>query len=464
MSHQAHLLTRQRVIRTSQRGWQPRPLRFQNITTPKPMEQGEESLQLAAQTLKEASISAGTSALKGASIPTLALLYVLTTTAAGCNEKSSPFWEINPNTECTAYPYGEIYQDIDFTYSPGTAELPGERTTVLDLLGSIDYRFTEGIKKVVIQESENCEFRGGLWGDTLFLYRQTDGQGGAFEDSGWIKWVIHHEIGHLAEIKAGKELYEEFASIFTTVFNENYPNETIDQELIKEDFANCFARYILAGPYFKLLGEIPKEIKSNYILGTYEDVQTDKRIYDWLKKEFFCERDFPTNRIDHYEQRTAEIYFQKGNDYRITLEYEKSIEAYNNAILHNYAGSDQARLNIAFIHHFNFMDKESALPEYEKLINDYPNSPHIPTALYAKGDIYNSLGRYAEAVPPLLRFINEFPGSTNYDWGLYLLGNSYYRENKCLDAVYYLQRLINEYPDFSFNTYAHDFIDDCNNP
>ncbi len=503
---QQNLLLARDTQRNVQRSWKPQRTKIKQINLPKPPQRGEESLKVAAQILGREALSVGKDIAKGSAFPALALLYVLAN--SGCYEKPllSPWFTIDPAKECSNYPPGELLKDLNIVYVNGTPELPGERTKLMEIIGSIDYRFTEGVTTIQIEECEDVckiedrKIKGGYLYTKILLFRTADGSGGAFDNDFTLNWVIHHEFGHNVQFKIGEKL-SEFHTFFKPIAERKFPTfsgyeiEWTEYDM-NESFANYFARYILAGPYFRLLAEMPEDIKSDYLSYKYEDLQTDISIYDWFKTNIFCGKEY--NKIlDYHQLRIADIYLKKRDYNRAIEEYQKIIqnfsdnlyyvqrayfgigEAYwnlgefENAIkayekvteIHSewVNGPCKAQFKIAQIYNLDLRNYESAIIEYQKLVDQYPNCDQAPSSLFTMGGIYRFLNEYENAISVLQKIIDNYPDYPSLNWVIYYLGETYYYKDDCPNAVNILQRLISEYPDFTYMDGVQQIIDACNN-
>ncbi len=387
----------------------------------------------------------------------------------------SPEYGIDPSQDCNTYPPEKILDDLKINYKNGAEELLGERDNIDETLSSIDYRFTEGINRVIVEEREKCVnskgkvYRGryisSFSGAKIELCRQIDGKGGAFEDVYTLRWVLHHEVGHHVEYKIGGKT-SEFYGLLTPEF---YPSEA---------FAEGFARSILAGPFYR-----------RFKVWKYPDII--EATYNWFKTNIFCDSEYQEIHDPYYQYLMAESYYNS-NDYELALtefenivenfpdseylalakigmgksyaglgECDKALELLEAAKLEHAEVADLAQYQIAVTYRDCLRDYSSALREYQELIDEFPDSDLVPNALFSIGYIYIRLRDCGSALEAFKKFIDAYPNDSKAARALMEMGLCHVQLNDCVSAIEVFQRLIDEYPDSVYVPDALEMIASC---
>ena len=370
---------------------------------------------------------------------------------------------------CNVYPAEKILDELQITYENGTEELPGERKNIQEILSSIDYRFTEGIKSVNVLELEECEQKGTYQvrqnGAEIELCRQKDGKGGAFVDSFYsLQTVLYRQVGHNVEHKIGQETLDFFYSLVPSDYK---PGKA---------FADGFFKYILGGALYRH--------------GLFEDFEGELATYEWLKETVFCDQEYQGNRHPTFQYDMARSYHDSRHYNTAITEYEKLIQDFPHSKLVARAKigigqvyfdlgqcdkafeifeevkveypdvADVAQYWIAETY-FCLNDYDSALREYQNLIDEYPDSIYVPYALFQMGLIYREFLDCPRVIKIFQRLIDEYPDYHNRPYAMLVLGYCYQESNDCPRKIEILQRLIDEYPDFPYNDRAQEMIDAC---
>jgi soluble lytic murein transglycosylase len=89
---------------------------------------------------------------------------------------------------------------------------------------------------------------------------------------------------------------------------------------------------------------------------------------------------------------------------RARLEYQTALSGSTDAEIRSSAVIGLGRLD------YIAGDFRSALDNFRAVIEDYPNSPHIPAAHFYLGETYNTLDRYSEAAEQYHTYIDLNPG------------------------------------------------------
>jgi len=169
--------------------------------------------------------------------------------------------------------------------------------------------------------------------------------------------------------------------------------------------------------------------------------------------------------------RLAQLYFEKANDeYLDRMEeyekleeqllsegvdvemppmpqrdYSKSIEIYREIVEEypDYEHADGAAYLLAYCL-AEQGDEEGAKVIYERLLQNYPDSPYVPEAHVRMGEYYFNRNQYEKATEQY-QLVLSYPVSSFYDKALYKLGWSYYLLNRYDEAVSYFTKVIDFY-------------------
>lgn len=189
--------------------------------------------------------------------------------------------------DCTEYPPGKILGEVKIVYASGINELPGERQRAQEILASIDYRFTQGITRVEINEEGNTSlcpingFTNGYYipdsfgvepGATIGLCRDPDGTAGAFASDDTLRETIYNMAGKHVAYKNADKVSEYYITL-----------QSIDPEAIPVEFEIVFSQYILYSNTFRLQAE------NNFMM---------KKTYEWLRDNIFCGKEYGESFID----------------------------------------------------------------------------------------------------------------------------------------------------------------------
>jgi soluble lytic murein transglycosylase len=107
---------------------------------------------------------------------------------------------------------------------------------------------------------------------------------------------------------------------------------------------------------------------------------------------------------------------------------------------------DNDHLQRARIYQFNRDFKDARL-HYLAIIQDYPESPNVPDAIYQVGRCYALEGEYTEAINWFERVIEQFPDHPIAKDALSQGASAYSRVNKPKEAIKRYQKFIETYPD-----------------
>ena len=138
---------------------------------------------------------------------------------------------------------------------------------------------------------------------------------------------------------------------------------------------------------------------------------------------YFNLKEYP-KALDHFkyytEQTSLEIENVKyrdalvrlGDCYYATKEYQKSLAVFDQVIGLDRQSADYAYFRKGVI--YGIMDNiEAANKSFDVVLNEYPNSRHLPNALYQKAQFNFEKGSYTYAINLFARLINDY-GESNY--------------------------------------------------
>jgi soluble lytic murein transglycosylase len=107
---------------------------------------------------------------------------------------------------------------------------------------------------------------------------------------------------------------------------------------------------------------------------------------------------------------------------------------------------DNDHLQRARIYQFN-RDFKNARLHYLAIVQNYPDSPNVPDAIYQVGRCYALEGEYTEAINWFERVIEQFPDHPIAKDALSQAASAYSRVNKPKEAITRYQKFIEKYPD-----------------
>jgi TolA-binding protein len=92
---------------------------------------------------------------------------------------------------------------------------------------------------------------------------------------------------------------------------------------------------------------------------------------------------------------------------------------------------------------------DESLQDYQKLVDDYPESPKVPDALYAIGSISQDQRRdIYRAIRSYRRIVEEYPTSPTASGAQFLIGFLYNNELKNVDSARIAyEEFLKKYPD-----------------
>jgi soluble lytic murein transglycosylase len=107
---------------------------------------------------------------------------------------------------------------------------------------------------------------------------------------------------------------------------------------------------------------------------------------------------------------------------------------------------DNDHLQRARIYQFNRDFKDARL-HYLAIVQNYPDSPNVPDAIYQVGRCYALEGEYTEAINWFERVIEQFPDHPIAKDALSQAASAYSRVSKPKEAITRYQKFIEKYPD-----------------
>lgn len=95
---------------------------------------------------------------------------------------------------------------------------------------------------------------------------------------------------------------------------------------------------------------------------------------------------------------------------------------------------------------------------FDAFVNRYATDPRAARAQFSIGDSYFQEGKYANAIGALTKVIDNFPKSEEVESAMFTNGQSFFKLKYCSEAKTYLQELIRRYPKTKYKTEANDKI------
>jgi tetratricopeptide (TPR) repeat protein len=149
---------------------------------------------------------------------------------------------------------------------------------------------------------------------------------------------------------------------------------------------------------------------------------------------------------------SSEAYFKQAQQLFDQQLYPAASRIYRE-ILINFAhteGLDQAQFRLAESLSRNG-DLPQAMAQYQKLAEQYPESPYLAMAYYRQGSILYYQKRYSEAIPYLEKAINQADSPTEVAApAQYLIGICYQQLNNIPELTRAFQQVIQHYPEHTF--------------
>lgn len=130
----------------------------------------------------------------------------------------------------------------------------------------------------------------------------------------------------------------------------------------------------------------------------------------------------------------AETYQNKELYDKAASEYLFYIDAYSDVAENIDFGPDKAQYTVVAMY-YNARDYKAVAKEADTLLNNYPSSDAIPGGLFIKGLAENELGLYTNARASFERLINNYPNSPDFVTARIQIGFTYFKEAKYEDAL-----------------------------
>ncbi|MBU0630455.1 MAG: hypothetical protein KKC80_06000 [Candidatus Margulisbacteria bacterium] len=189
---------------------------------------------------------------------------------------------IDPSRDCGVYPADKIKDEVIVSYADGTGELSYEREKVLGYLSQIDYRFTQGIKQVVIVEQADCPTGTSLIGSSYQPYSSgiislcRDPANGFLGNNDFGDNEILMNINRAVGYHVWSKLDEPTRADYQRVNRANIDlySEADRERAVVYLFARGFLNNLLARPYLRL----DNEREDDYGFFNYE----------WYRDNLFC--------------------------------------------------------------------------------------------------------------------------------------------------------------------------------
>ncbi|MCS7054241.1 MAG: tetratricopeptide repeat protein [Ignavibacterium sp.] len=141
----------------------------------------------------------------------------------------------------------------------------------------------------------------------------------------------------------------------------------------------------------------------------------------------------------------AEALYKSGNPSEAIKEYEKIIEQFPNS---EYAQASLFTVGWIFFQNAQYTD---AINKYKEMFVRYPKSEFLPNALNSIGDSYFNMALYDSSIFYYERVINEFPNSPYVFDAVNGIQLSYVAQGRILDAVNYIDNFVLKYPLLNFS-------------
>jgi len=340
-----------------------------------------------------------------------------------------PEFEIDPSQDCNLYPPDMILNDLKIKYKSGTQELPGERENIQRIMSSMDYRFTEGIGSVIVYEHEKCLSESGkmLMGRYVLNWKGAKIELCRQRDGEGGAFQDIYSLKGTIHHEVGHHVEYKIGEKFSE-FN-NICLMSSPEDDCREDFAYDFTKYTLIGPFFKYYADI------------FGDKYTKFDRYNWFKENIFCGKEYEENQIPSFQYDMAlKLYYSYDYD-RALVEYEKLIQNFPDS---EYASL--ARIGIGECYAgLRQCDKAFEILEETKL-----EHPEVAArAQFAIARTYQScLKEYDSAILEYQELIDEFPDSKYVPDSLFSMGLIYSLYLKDPEkAIERFQKMIDNYPD-----------------
>lgn len=205
--------------------------------------------------------------------------------------------------------------------------------------------------------------------------------------------------------------------------------------------------------YSKVENELPNgvhEVTARYAIG-FNQLKLEK--YDTAIKEFQVAINLIKSRIiEQYGNLTkneilGDVLIKTGDAYFKKIQYADAVKYYDQAITLKRGDFVYAIYQKAIIEGLRGRNNEK-IKALQTLVQNYPNTPYVPDALYGLGAILQESGQLQEAIAPLRTLVFEYKGKTNLtNDGLLRLGLISYNLGQIEASIAYYKEVFNNNPE-----------------
>lgn len=205
--------------------------------------------------------------------------------------------------------------------------------------------------------------------------------------------------------------------------------------------------------YNRVKGELPNgvhEVTARYAIG-FSQLKLEK--YDTAIKEFQVVINLIRSRnTEQYGNLTkdeilGDVLIKTGDAYFKKNQYANAVKYYDQAIDLRRGDFVYAIYQKAIIEGLRGRNNEK-IKALKTLVQNYPNAPYVPDALYSLGAILQESGQLQDAISPLRTLVFEYKGKTNLtNAGLLRLGLISYNLGQLEASVAYYKEVFKNNPE-----------------
>lgn len=141
----------------------------------------------------------------------------------------------------------------------------------------------------------------------------------------------------------------------------------------------------------------------------------------------------------------VDAYLRSGDCSFYMKEYADAKACYNKALNDNPSDGAYALYQIALVNGLERQYSEK-IRNLDKIINDYPESPFVPAALYELGRSYQQTDRNDQAILAFRRITDNYRSSALARRALAEIALIYYQQDKYDEAIAAYKSVVNQYP------------------
>jgi len=151
----------------------------------------------------------------------------------------------------------------------------------------------------------------------------------------------------------------------------------------------------------------------------------------------------------------AMSYYNDQDYVKAIIEFEKLLNDFPNSI---YADDAQYYMALSYkhLHYYN-----SAILEFKNFLSVYTNSAFADDAQFNIGDCYYAIGNYQQALIEYQKVIDDYPNSNLADEAQYSMSHSYLKLELYSPAIASFQKVVTNYPASEFADDAQFYIGYC---